>query len=83
MSYRIGISINGVKNNEVGAIVLVTEQKREEIVSFTPDKVEDNQKVELLLYKNGEVKPSLDSLNLWVNVTEQKWMYALKALPQR
>jgi len=70
VSYRIEVRINGVKNTEVKAVELANEQQWEEIVSFTPNKAGDNQKVEFLLFKNGETEPSLNSLHLWVNVTE-------------
>ena len=70
VSYRVEVSIDGVKNNEMGPFVLENEQKWEEIVSFTPDKVGDNQKVDFFLYKNGEAVPFLEPLHLWVDVTE-------------
>ncbi len=70
VSYRVEVSVDGVKNNEVGSFVLENEQKWEEIVSFTPDKVGDNQKVDFFLYKNGEADPYLEPLHLWIDVTE-------------
>ena len=70
VSYRMEVRIDGAKNNEVGPIVLGDEQKWEEIVSFTPHRAGDNQKVQFLLYKNGESEPCLKPLHLWVNVKE-------------
>jgi len=70
VSYRVEVKIDGVKKNEVGAIVLAHEEKWEEMVSFTQDKAGDNQEVEFLLYKNGEVEPSLSPLHLRIDVTE-------------
>ena len=70
VTYRVEVNIDGVKNNEVGPILLANEQKWEEIVSFTPDKTGDNQKVDLTLYKNQEAKPCLEPLHLWIDVTE-------------
>ena len=61
-----------MRNNEVESIRLGDEQKWEEIVSFTADRVGDNQKVEFLLYKNGESEPYLKPLHLWINVKEQR-----------
>lgn len=69
MSYRVEVRIDGTEKDEVGPIVLGDEQKWGEIVSFTPDRVGDNQKVEFLLYKNERSKPYL-TLHLWVNVKE-------------
>lgn len=70
VSYRVEVRIGGVRNNEVGPVVLANEQKWEEIVSFTLDKAGDSQKVEFLLYKNEETEPYLEPLHLWVDVTE-------------
>ena len=70
VSYRVEVRIDGVKNNEVGPFVLANEQKWEEMVSFTPDKAGDNQKVAFFLYKNGEAEPCLEPLHLWIDVTE-------------
>jgi len=69
LKYRVEVRIDGVKNNEVGLIVLGDEQKWEEIVSFTPRTVGDNRKVEFLLYKEGQSE-AYQSLHLWVDVTE-------------
>ena len=68
-SYRVEVRIDGVKNSEAGPIVLGDEQKWEEIVSFSPDRAEDNQKVEFLLYKN-EGSEAYARIHLWVNVKE-------------
>ena len=69
VSYRIEVRIDGMRNNEIKPIVLDDEQVWEETVSFTPDRAGEEQKVEFLLYKNGENEPYL-KLHLWVNVTE-------------
>ncbi len=52
-TYRVVVTIGGVKNNEVGAVTLKDGEKWEGIVGFTPDKAGDNQKVEFLLYRQG------------------------------
>ncbi len=70
VSYRVEVKIDGVKNNEVGPVVLANEQKWENIVSFAPDKAGDNAKVEFLLYKNEQAEPYLKALYLWIDVTE-------------
>jgi uncharacterized membrane protein len=69
MSYWVEVRIDTVRNNEVGPLELEHDEKREEIVSFTPQRVGDNQKVEFLLYKSGGTEPYL-KLHLWVNVKE-------------
>jgi len=69
VSYRVEITIGGNKHGEVTPIVLGQEEKWEQEVSFTPGKVGEKQKVEFVLYKNGE---PCSRLHLWVDVKEQK-----------
>jgi len=69
VSYWVEVEIDGVRNNHTGTLKLAHDEKWEEIVSFTPDRTGDNQKVEFILYKNGGSEPYL-KLNLWVNVKE-------------
>ncbi|MCJ7743054.1 MAG: DUF1616 domain-containing protein [Dehalococcoidales bacterium] len=70
VSYRLEVMIDGVVNNDIGGIVLEQDEKWEQEVSFIPQKAGENQRVEFLLYKDGEVEPSLKPLRLWVDVTE-------------
>jgi len=51
---RVEVAIDGVKNNEVGPVALDHNGEWEEIVGFTPGRAGDNQKVEFLLYKQGQ-----------------------------
>ena len=53
-TYRVEVAIDGVKNNEVGPVALDHDGEWEEIVGFTPGRAGDNQKVEFLLYKQGQ-----------------------------
>ena len=69
VSYWVKVRIDGVRKNQVGPLKLGHDEKWEEIVSFTPHRAGDSQKVEFLLYKNGEREPHL-KLHLWVNVKE-------------
>ena len=69
VSYQLEVRIDGVRNNGVGPLVLKHDEKREEIVSFMPDRVGDNQKVEFLLYKNGQSEP-YRKLRLPIDVKE-------------
>ena len=69
-SYDIEITTDGLRNKEIGPIVLADKEKWEKQVSFTPARVGENQKVEFLLHKEGDDKPYL-TLNLWLNVKEQ------------
>ncbi|MFC1932400.1 DUF1616 domain-containing protein [Chloroflexota bacterium] len=69
VSYRVEVRINGVRNSEWGPLVLGHDEKREEIISFHPSRVGDNQKVEFLLCKQEQTE-AYRSLYLWVNVIE-------------
>jgi len=69
-SYQVEVRIGGEKNNEVGPIVLEHGQRWEREISFVPQVPGENQKVEFLLYKNGEAEPCFQPIHLWVNVTE-------------
>lgn len=63
-TYRVEITINGTKVNDYGPISLEHEETWEEPVTFTPIETGENQKVEFLLYKQGETDVYL-TLHLW------------------
>lgn len=66
-TYWVEVTIDGVKNNELGTVTLEDGEKWEGIVGFTPDKAGDNQKVEFQLYRQGW-EGVYQRLRLWVNV---------------
>jgi len=68
VSYRVEVVVGSQESTEVGPVVLVNEQKWEGEVGFVPEVAGENQKVEFLLYKDGEVEPCLEPLHLWVDV---------------
>ena len=70
VTYDIEVLIDGVKDSTLGPIELEHDEKWEGAASFTPDRAGDNEKVEFLLYKNGEAESSWKPLHLWVDVTE-------------
>jgi uncharacterized membrane protein len=70
VSYHIEVMIDNAKNNEVGPIELEHDEKWEGIAVFTSNEPGKDQKVEFLLYKNGEVEPSVESLYLWIDVNQ-------------
>ena len=67
VTYRVEVAIDGVKNSEVGPVALDHDGEWEEIVGFTPGRAGDNQKVEFLLYKQGQ-NEVYQRLHLWVDV---------------
>lgn len=68
-SYRVVVTIDGNKCEELNIGTLAHKEKREERVSFIPQAVGAKQKVEFYLYKNGEDEPYYDDpLHLYIDV---------------
>jgi len=67
VTYRVEVAIDGMKNTEMGPVALDHDGEWEKIVSFTPNKAGDNQKVEFLLYRHGQSEV-YQRLHLWVDV---------------
>ena len=67
VSYRVEVRIEGIVSNQVGQVTLEHEEKWEEMVGFIPDRVGDKQKVEFLLYRQGQSEV-YRSLHLVVDV---------------
>jgi uncharacterized membrane protein len=65
--YSIKVDIDGEEVQETGPISLDHEGEWEGSVTFVPSKAGEDQKVELLLYKNDENDPYL-SLHFWLDV---------------
>ena len=77
-NYRVRLEMDGeeaglVVGGEAKDMLLVTlahEEKWEGEVGFIPQKAGDEQKVEFLLYREGEAEPCLD-LHIWLNVEQE------------
>ncbi len=69
VSYRVEIRFQGVTGDVVGPVVLGDEEEWQETVGFMPQEAGSRQKVEFVLYKEGEASPYLKPLTLWVDVT--------------
>lgn len=69
VTYRVVLLMDGVKNNEVGPVMLEQDGKWQATLGFTPDRLGSNQKVEFLLYKNEESEAH-SALHFWVDVKE-------------
>jgi uncharacterized membrane protein len=67
-SYRVTVEIDGRENGKMGPIRLADGEKWEEQMNFVPDRVGDNQKLELYLYKNNSPQPYLKPLRLGIDV---------------
>jgi len=67
ITYRVEILVDGKDNGTTGPLALDHDEKWENEVGFVLQGVGDNQKVEFILYKNGEEEP-YSSLHLWIDV---------------
>jgi uncharacterized membrane protein len=54
-TYHAEVKIDKALNNTIGPFTLQPEEKYENIVNLKPQKAGDNQKVEFLLFKNGQI----------------------------
>lgn len=66
-TYRLEVRIGGVINDELALLTLENSERWEGIVGFTPGKAGDTQKVEFLLYKQGQSEV-YRKLHLWLDV---------------
>ena len=66
-SYLIEIVIGGTSYNETSPLNLANDEKWENQVSFQVDKPGNDQKIEFLLFKDGQID-IYRSLHLWVDV---------------
>ena len=71
-SYRVEVKVDDEKKNEVGPVALEHNEEWEGEVDFVLEKVEDDQRVEFLLYKNDGSEAYL-TLHLWVDGTQRYW----------
>jgi uncharacterized membrane protein len=67
VSYLVEIVIDGISYSENGPLNLENDDKWESQVSFQSDKPGNNQKIEFLLFKDGQIE-IYRSLHLWVDV---------------
>lgn len=67
VEYKVVIQLEGETIKAIGGIKLKYEERWEDKINLTPDKVGENLKLEFLLYKNRNEKP-YRSLQLFINV---------------
>jgi len=66
--YKVEIQMDSIEVGEANIGTLAYQQKREEKVSFTPQVVGEGQRVDFILYKNGETEPYLkEPLRLYID----------------
>jgi len=69
--YVIEIIVDGVKVDELGPILVEHRGRSELPVSFVADKPGEHQKIEFLLYRQGQAEFD-ESLYLWVDVRSRR-----------
>ena len=67
----VNLNYSGQDVSRLEGIALDPDEKWEGKIGFAPQSIGDNQKVEFLLYKNGDSSP-LESLHLWIDVIAEK-----------
>ncbi|MDO8472721.1 MAG: DUF1616 domain-containing protein [Dehalococcoidia bacterium] len=67
VDYRVEVWVDGVKSGEAQTGVLSHQQQWTHEVTFSPQKIGENQRVEFLLFKDGETQP-YRTLHLWIDV---------------
>jgi uncharacterized membrane protein len=66
--YDIGVFEDGTKVSEIGPVFLEDTLNWQEAVTIKPQKPGDAQKIEFVLYKNGNTKSNPQSLHFWLDV---------------
>ena len=69
VSYSVRVLLGGEQIEELGPVILEHEQKWEHEVNIVPRIIGKNERVEFLLFKDGEEDPS--SLHFWLDVKEK------------
>lgn len=69
VTYQVRVSLDGAEVRAVDGVVLQDGDTWEETVTLTPIRAGDDQKVEFLLYRDGETEP-YHELHLWLNVRD-------------
>ncbi len=67
MTYRVEVNIDGETENSQGPLSLVPGEKWEKTVAFSPGKAGDRQKIEFLLFTEGQSEVYRE-VHLWVDV---------------
>lgn len=66
-TYLVEVTIDGVRNQQIGPVVLTADEKYQEVVGFKPTRVGEKQRVEFFLYKVGQAEP-YSTLGFWIDV---------------
>jgi uncharacterized membrane protein len=69
LTYRVEILVKDREDDKIGPLSLGHDERWEQEVSFVPWEAGDDQKVEFLLYKDGDDEP-YSSIHIWVDVRD-------------
>jgi uncharacterized membrane protein len=68
ISYRVVVTLDGKTCAQMVPIILSDKEKWEGGVSFIPELAAENQKLEVLLYRDNDITPYLAPLQMWVDI---------------
>ena len=68
-SYQVEVKVAGATSNTLKPIVLEHDKKFEQVISLAAETPGDNQTINFLLYKEGQIMPC-GTLYLWVDIDE-------------
>ena len=68
-SYRVELRLEGTEQGEIGPVVLEHQQQFEQSINFISEKAGKQQRLEFLLYKDGQ-RNVYQSLRLFIEVKE-------------
>lgn len=66
-SYQLEVLFNNEQVSTIGPLVLYSGEKLEKLLSYTPQTIGDNQRLDFLLRKNGQVGVYLE-LHVWLSI---------------
>ena len=69
ISYHVEIRSDDTLIGELGSVILYNDEEWEQRATFTPVTAGENQKIEFLLFREGDSEP-YNQLHLWVDVNE-------------
>ncbi|MBI2869933.1 MAG: DUF1616 domain-containing protein [Chloroflexi bacterium] len=80
-TYRVKVLSGGDQVAEVGPVALADKQEWQAEVGFVLNAAGPDQKVQFVLYRDGQNRPYLEPLYLWVNVTGATPETAVQEIP--
>ena len=68
VSYRVHVYMGGTITDDIGPVILGDGEEWRGLAEFSPRQPGEDQEVEFLLYRDGNSRPYLEPLYIWVDV---------------